>query len=134
MKKSILIKGDQLEWEPGQEPPLMNKKGIGQKTVDDAQMSVNRTYIPPGARNQRHYHANCNAVMFVLKGQLKMFFGPDDDMEEVIAKEGDFVFAPVGAIHGLMNMSDTEPAELVTAKCVNNIAEQATVFVEPPWV
>ncbi len=73
--------------------------------------------------------------MFLLKGNLKIFFGPDHEMEEILAKEGDFVFAPAGVIHGLMNISSTESAELVTTK--NNVSsgkEGETVFMEPPWI
>jgi len=135
MRKPRVIRGDELEWVPGQEPPLKNKKGIGSKTVESPRLSMNRTFIPPGARIQRHYHVNCDAGMYLLKGNLKIFFGPDHEKEEILAKEGDFVFAPAGVIHGLMNASDTEPAELITSKNnVSEVKEQGTIFVEAPWV
>ena len=73
--------------------------------------------------------------MFLLKGSLKIFFGPDYEMEEILAKEGGFVSVPAGVIHGFMNISRTESVELVTTK--NNVSsgkEGETVFVKPPWV
>ena len=91
--------------------------------------------IPPGARNQRHYHVNTAAGQHVVKGRLRMFIGPDHDMKEIDVEEGDFVYVPRGEIHGLMNLSDTEPAELVATYCdVGSVEESGTIYVEPPWV
>jgi uncharacterized RmlC-like cupin family protein len=131
MRKAKVIKGKELKFETGREPPLMNKKGICSNTVENPGLKINRTLVPPGAINQRHYHINCDAGMHILKGRLMMFLGPDHEMEEVIAEEGDFVFIPAGVIHGLANLSNTEPAELLAAK--NNVSddtEEGTVFVE----
>jgi uncharacterized RmlC-like cupin family protein len=72
--------------------------------------------------------------MYILKGRLKMFFGPDHEQEEVVVQAGDYAFVPQGVIHGLMNLSNTESAELVG--CTGGAAsweEAETVFVEPPW-
>ena len=132
MRKAKVVKGKDLKFETGREPPLMNKKGINSSTVENPGLKINRTLVPPGARNQRHYHTNCDAGMHIINGRLKMFLGPDHEMEEVVAEKGDFVFIPAGVIHGLMNVSDTEPAELLAAK--NNVgddSEEGTVFVEP---
>ena len=97
-------------------------------------MMMARVVIPPGGRNQRHYHVETDAGMHILKGRLKMFLGPDHEMREVVAEEGDFVFAPRGEIHGLMNLSNTEPAELVaTYNSVGTLEEAQTVFLEPLW-
>ena len=134
MRKAKVVRDKDVEWEPGQEPPLRSKKGIGSKTVDSPHLKMNHVLIPPGARNQRHYHVNCDAGMFVLKGRLKIFIGPSHEMEETIAEEGDFVFVPAGAIHGLMNLSNTEPAELVSTKPnVSHSEQEGTMFVEPRW-
>ena len=59
-----------------------------------------------------------------------MTFGPDRSMEEVIAEEGDFFFVPAGTIHGLENLSETEPAELVAAKSnVGTEVDEGSLFV-----
>ena len=134
MRKAKVVRDKDLEWTPGQEPPLRSKKGIGSKTVDSPHLRMSRALIPPGARNQRHYHVNCDAGFFVLKGRLKIFMGPNHEMEETTAEAGDFVFVPAGAIHGLMNLSNTEPAEIISTK--NNVShaeQEGTMFVEPRW-
>jgi uncharacterized RmlC-like cupin family protein len=134
VRKAKVVRGEALEWEPGQEPPLRNKRGICSKTVESPNLTMSRVIVPPGGRNQRHYHVNCDAGMHILKGRLRIFIGPDHEMEEVVAEAGDFVFAPAGVIHGFMNLSDSEAAELVAAK--NNVSDvkgQGTLFVEPRW-
>ena len=134
MTKSKVIRGKEVEWEPGQEPPLQNQKGIGLKTVENPRLSMNHTIVPPGGRNQRHYHVTCDSAIYLMKGRLKFFFGPDDEIEEVMAEQGDFIFVPAGEIHGLINISDTEPAELVTTKNgISLVSKNETVFVEARW-
>lgn len=134
MRKSKLVRGEEIKWELGQEPPLKVKRAVSGKTADSPRLEMKRAFIPPGARNQRHYHVNCDAGMFILKGRLKIFIGPNHEMEETTAEAGDFVFVPAGAIHGLMNLSNTEPAEIISTK--NNVShaeQEGTMFVEPRW-
>ena len=134
MRKPKVVRGEELEWEPSIEPPLQSKKGINVKTVENPRVQMHRVTVPPGARNQRHYHLQSDAGMFLLKGHLKIFFGPDHEMEETLAREGDFVFVPAGVIHGFMNASETEAAELVTTKNHVSNVKGETIFMEPPWV
>ena len=135
MRKAKVVRGKELEWEPGQEPPLKVKRGITSTSVDDPKLKMYRVVVPAGARNQRHYHVNCDAGMHILKGRFRVFIGPDHEMEETTAEAGDFIFAPAGVIHGFMNLSDTEDAELVATKnSVSEDSQEGTIFVEPSWV
>ena len=117
------------------EPPLVIGKGLDSESVGmPIKMTMGHVIIPPGGRNQRHYHVRTDAGMHILKGRLKMFFGPDHEMEEVVVEAGDFIFTPRGEIHGLMNLSDTEEAELVSSyNSVGSKEEAETVFIEPVW-
>ena len=116
------------------EPPLSIGWGIDSSTVERPRLTMSRTVIPPGGRNQRHYHVKCDAGMHILRGSLRYFFGPSHEQIEAIAEAGDFIFIPQGEIHGLMNVSDTEPAEIVTCYGGAGSKDEAqTVFVEPPW-
>lgn len=115
------------------EPPLKIGRGIWSESVENPHLTMSRVVIPPGAKNQRHYHVHTDAGMHVLKGRLKMVFGPDYNKKEIIAEAGDFVLVTAGEIHGLQNMSDTEPAEIVA--CYGGIGhkkEAGTVYIEPP--
>ncbi len=108
--------------------------GIDSAIVDDPKMTMQYSVVPPKARNQRHYHVTCDAGMYILKGRLRMFLGPDHSQEEVTVEPGDFVFIPQGEIHGLENLSETEPAELIATYGGAGSKEEAQViFMEPRW-
>jgi uncharacterized RmlC-like cupin family protein len=136
MRKAKVVRQNEVDTltSKKREPPLDARSGINTKTVDNPKLEMHHTIIPPGGRNQRHYHITCDAGMYITKGRLKMFFGPEYEQEEVVVEAGDYVFVPQGVIHGLINLSDTEAAELVG--CTGGAAsfeEAETVFVEPPW-
>jgi uncharacterized RmlC-like cupin family protein len=108
--------------------------GIDRTTVENPKMTMQYSVVPPKARNQRHYHVTCDAGMYILKGRLRLFFGPDPLQEEAVVEPGDFVFIPQGEIHGLENLSDTEPAELIATYGGAGSKEEAQViFMEPRW-
>ena len=133
-RKAVLVCSKDKYIDTEYEPPLKIGRGIWSESVENPQMTMSRVVIPPGARNQRHFHTNCDAGMHILKGRLKMFFGPDYDLAEGIAEEGDFVFVPKGIIHGMMNLSDAEPAEIVACygNGVGHKKDAGTVYMEPP--
>ena len=115
------------------QPPYGNWYGICSETVDNPKMVMTRTIIPPGGRNRAHYHVNCNAGMYQVKGRRRIFIGPSHDRQEFMAGVGDFIFIPRGEIHGTMNLSDTEPVELITCYCgVSSPEEAQTIYVDPP--
>ena len=135
MRKATFVRLKDLELKPSVEVPLQGYKGICADTVENPELTMSHVFIPPGGRNQRHYHVNCDAGMHILKGRLKYFIGPDHEIEEVILEEGDFAFIPKGVIHGFQNLSDTETAEIVAAKPnVRDFDEDGNIFVETPWV
>jgi len=121
------------------EPGVTIERGIHSDTVDNPKMAMGHTVVPPGSRNQRHYHVRCDAGMYILKGRLRMSFGPPYKEKVVDVEPGDFVFVPQGEIHGLQNLSDKEPAELVfciggtSPEDVRHYKEDGhTVKIEPP--
>ena len=108
--------------------------GIDRTTVENPKMTLQVSVIPPAARNQRHYHVTCDAGMYILKGRLRLFFGPEHAQQEAVVEPGDFVFVPQGEMHGLQNLSDTEPAELVACYGGAGSKEEAqAILVEPRW-
>ena len=116
------------------EPPFVIGFGINSDTVENPRMTIGHSVLPPGGRSQRHYHANCNAGGYIIRGKELVFIGPDDNIQEVIIEAGDFYFLPKGEIHGGINLSDTEPVEAIFVyEGAANKEEAGTVFVEPPW-
>ena len=131
---ATVVKKENLQADLEYEPPLNVGFGINTETVQDTVLTMGHTIIPPGGRNQRHYHRNTAAGMYIMKGKLRIFVGPDIDMKEVDVEVGDFVFAPRGEIHGLQNLSDTESAELIfTYANARNKQEAGTIYIEKAW-
>jgi uncharacterized RmlC-like cupin family protein len=113
------------------QPPQVIGFGVNSDTVDNPKMTIGHAVLPPGGRSQRHYHTNCNAGGYVIRGRQWLFLGPDDDMQKVIMEAGDFYFVAKGEIHGGLNLSDTEPVEVVFVyEGAANKEEAGTVFVE----
>ena len=130
---ATLIKYKEMRKLPDYEPPLDARIGIDNKLVKNSPLMMGHPIIPPGGRNQRHYHVNTAAGQHVVKGRLRMFIGPDHDLKEIDVEEGDFVYVPRGEIHGGMNRSDTEPVELVfTYPGVPDKEAAGTIEVPPP--
>ena len=111
------------------------RDGIDKYSVPYTTLLSGHAYIPPGRkRSRRHYHVNFDAGIYVVKGRLREFFGPDNDQIVVDMEAGDFVFIPKGEIHGSMNLSDTESAEIVWFKPGITCREEefeGRVWVEP---
>jgi uncharacterized RmlC-like cupin family protein len=134
VRKAVLVSAKDKFIDTEYEPPFKIGRGIWSESVEEPGLTMSLVVIPPGGRNRRQYHVNCDAGMHILKGRLKVFLGSNLDLKEGIAEEGDFVFIPKGTIHGLMNCSDTEPAEIIS--CYGDVGhkkEAGTFYVEPAW-
>jgi uncharacterized RmlC-like cupin family protein len=132
MPQFAIVDSEKIGADVTYEPPLVIAFGVDKHSVGARAMTMGRTRIPPAGRNQAHYHS-CEASFFVRKGTLKLFIG--EERTEHTVTENQFVYVAPGVIHGLMNMSETEPAELIFTygNCPSK-AEAGTVFVERPWV
>ena len=72
---------------------------------------MGRTIIPPHTANERHVHLNAEAAMYIIRGTMLLFLGPE--AKRVKCPPGTFVYAPEGVIHGVANPSRTEEVELI---------------------
>jgi uncharacterized RmlC-like cupin family protein len=98
-----------LEYEKG----LAIKFGINDTVCGSKRISMGRTIIPPHTANERHVHLSAEAAMYIVKGTMTLFLGPEASITK--CPPGTFVFAPEGIIHGVANASRTEEVELVFA-------------------
>jgi len=130
---ATIIRKEGLKENKTYEPPLVIGFGINNKTVEVPKMVMGHTVLPPGRRNRRHYHVNCNVGVYRIKGRARLLLGPGHEQEEFEVGPGDFVFIPAGEIHAAMNLSDKESTEVVFCYVgVNSIEEANTIFVELP--
>ena len=132
MSKFAIVDSERINQDVTYEPPLVIAFGVDKHSVGSTTVTMGRTRIPPGGRNQAHYHS-CEASFFIRKGTLRLFMG--EERKEYTVTENQFVYIPPGMIHGLQNLSATETAELVFTygNCPSK-NDAGTVFVEKSWV
>lgn len=87
-----------------------------------AEQTLGMCHILPGRRNPRHYHPNCEEVLYMLAGRGLHSF--DDNQVELTA--GMTIRIPLGVTHNLTNIG-TEPLVCLIAF---NSGERETVFLE----
>lgn len=83
--------------------------------------------MPAGAIGGVHHHAECESGIYILKGHARFDFG-EGLRQSVEARAGDFVYVPAYALHREVNLSQTEPVEMIIARTT-----QTTLVVNVPW-
>lgn len=108
---------------------LPNYVGISNKTAGSTAISMNIVIIPPGARAQPHYHDGFETTIYLLKGEVQTFYGPEL-AKSCVNKPGDFVFIPAGLPHQAVNLSNESEAVAIVAR--NDANEQESVRIYTP--
>ena len=67
-------------------------------------MTVGRCHIEPGRANPRHYHPNCDEVLYLVQGTIRHSMGDD----VVTMSAGDAVSIPAGVRHNAENIGTDE--------------------------
>ena len=93
------------------EKGLAIKFGINEEVCGSKRISMGRTIIPPHTANERHVHLNAEAAMYIIRGTMLLFLGPE--AKRVKCPPGTFVYAPEGVIHGVANPNRNEEVELI---------------------
>jgi uncharacterized RmlC-like cupin family protein len=95
--------------------------GISANTAGAKSLSMNLVIIPPGGVAEPHFHPNHETAIYLLKGQVEVWYG--HRLQECqVCEAGDFVFTPPGVPHQPRNLSATEPVYLLAAR--NDPGEQ----------
>ncbi|TMI84755.1 MAG: hypothetical protein E6H04_00690 [Bacillati bacterium ANGP1] len=67
MPKFAIVDSERINQDVTYEPPLVIAFGVDKHSVGSTTVTMGRTRIPPGGRNQAHYHS-CEASFFIRKG------------------------------------------------------------------
>ena len=76
----------------------------------DSQMTFGFVQIKPGVKNPRHFHPNCDEVLYLLEGELEHSLGN----EHVHLRPGMAIHIPAGVEHDAVNRG-AEMARMVVA-------------------
>lgn len=94
---------------------------VSGRQLPDSQLTFGHVTIAPGARNVRHYHPNCDEVLFVIEGELDHSLG--DEVFQL--RPGSAIHIPTGIHHDAVN-TGTTTAWVVVAY---STGDRQTVFV-----
>jgi quercetin dioxygenase-like cupin family protein len=76
---------------------------VSQRQIADSRLTFGVVGINPGARNTKHYHPNCDEVLFVLDGELDHSFA--DRVFRLTT--GMAIHIPSGVPHDAVNRGST---------------------------
>jgi uncharacterized RmlC-like cupin family protein len=102
--------------------------GVSRTTAGARTLSLNLTAFPPGGQTVAHAHRGFESALYGVRGAVELFYGPRLE-HSVVIEAGTFCFIPPDVPHKAYNLSQTEPAEFVTAR--NDPEEQESVVVTP---
>ena len=114
--------------------PFVGKQGftyaaaISAETAGASAIHMQLLTVPPGARAKAHKHEAHETALYVLSGQVGMYYGERLE-NHMVTRAGDFVYIPANVPHLPYNMSETEPATAVVSR--TDPKEQESVVVLP---
>ena len=124
---STSIKGKEIKVIHGTQDPktttqtrgMTRKPGIDSNTSGASKIFLGLVTCEPNTLGQPHHHGEAETAAYVLKGQIRVYFG-EDFKEYIDAGPGDFIFVPAHMPHIEGNVTD-EPAEAILSRGPDNI-------------
>ena len=114
MEKVILVKRDQRFNETTHASNMRRLVGVGKETCESKGLWVGFVSSPPGPSGP-HHHGDAESAIYVLKGNIRMYFG--DNLDQFVdASDGDFLYVPPNTVHIEENVSENEMVELIVAR------------------
>jgi uncharacterized RmlC-like cupin family protein len=114
--------------------PFVGKQGftyaaaISAETAGASAIHMQLLTVPPGARAKAHKHEAHETALYVLSGEVGMYYGETLE-NHMVTRAGDFVYIPADTPHLPYNLSQTEPATAVISRTDPN--EQESVVMLP---
>ena len=107
---------------------MQREAGVAPETTGSTSIWSGWVMTPPGLTSTVHHHGDCETAIYVIKGRARFLFGAKLE-NEIEVGPGDFLFVPPFEIHQEVNLSDTEPCELIVSRGCSGIL---TVNVDDP--
>jgi uncharacterized RmlC-like cupin family protein len=128
-RQAIIIHSKNVGEDTNYEKGLSIKFGINRDSVNSQRIVLGINDTPPMTYNPRHYHVSTEASLYIISGHLVIYTGPEATPQ--VAGPGDYVYIPVGCIHGIANPSKTVPAQNIFAYGgISNKEDAGTIFIE----
>ena len=102
--------------------------GVSATSAGARGLCMQHVTIPPGGRAKAHLHANHESAIYVLSGEVVVWWG-DGLRQRLAGGAGDFIYIPANVPHAPINLSQSEPCTAIIARTDPN--EQESVVVLP---
>ncbi|MCG5213026.1 cupin domain-containing protein [Streptosporangium soli] len=89
--------------------------GISAETVGARNICMHLQTIPPSGSGRAHKHDHHETAIYVIKGAVGAWYG-ENLADYLEARQGEFIYIPASTPHMPVNLSDSEPAEVVLAR------------------
>ena len=83
--------------------------------------------LPPKARAKAHLHEAHETAIYMLQGEVRMWYG-EGLRDEMVAHAGDFIYIPASTPHLPYNPSETEAAVAIIARTDPNDQESVVLL------
>jgi uncharacterized RmlC-like cupin family protein len=114
--------------------PFVGKQGFTYAAAISAETAgasaIQLLTVPPAARAKAHKHEAHETAIYVLTGDVGMYYGEKLE-NHMVSRAGDFVYIPANMPHLPYNMSQTEPATAVISR--TDPKEQESVVLLPEF-
>jgi uncharacterized RmlC-like cupin family protein len=123
-----VVRAGELSPQTSQTPGMVRLAAVAAGTVGSRNVWVGRVTLEPCARSGAHHHGDCESVICMTGGRIRLRFGERLE-ESVEAGPGDFIYVPPQLVHQEINLSDSEPVESIV---VRDSQENVVVNVDLP--
>jgi uncharacterized RmlC-like cupin family protein len=102
--------------------------GISAETAGARRLCLQLVGIPPGGRASAHLHREHESALYVLEGEVVMWYGERLE-RHAVTRAGDFLFVPAGVAHLPANYGSVA-ARAVLARSDPNAQESVVALPE----
>jgi len=104
-------------------------EGVSTETAGSVALCLHRLVIPPGGRASAHRHAGHESAIYVLDGEVRVWWGEALE-HEVVVRTGDYVYIPADVPHVPVNLSDIGTATALVARTDPHAEESVVLLPE----
>jgi uncharacterized RmlC-like cupin family protein len=87
--------------------------GLNGATAGSRAICMTLVTLPPGARAKAHLHHGIETAVYVIEGEVEMYFGARLG-ERLVARAGEYVYIPADTAHLVMNRTSATGRAIVT--------------------
>ena len=115
MSEVRVVRAADLSTQTSQTPGMRRTTAVSGDTVGSKSLWVGRVTLTPSARSGPHHHGNCESVICVTTGRIRLRYG-DRLQDSLEAGPGDYIYVPPRVIHQEINLSPSEPIDSIVIR------------------